>query len=302
MTAPLRIAGFLVALVVALAGGLGLGRLVGPLDTEPAAMPSTAGDGHSHSHGDEPGDGHSHTAAPRGGSSVAGLTVSEAGYTLVPEATTFPAGKTAPFRFRITDRAGRPVLRYAVSHERLMHLIVVRRDLTGYQHLHPSLDADGTWSAPLRLPAAGSWRAFADFTALDAKGATTPVTLGVDLSVAGEYLPAPLPAATAQDTVDGYEVTLSGAPAVRRQAPLQFTVRRDGKTVTDLEPYLGAYGHLGVLRDGDLGYVHAHADKQLADGAIRFWVTVPSPGWYRMFLDFQVGGEVRTAEFTVTAG
>ncbi len=298
MTAPLRIAAFLAALVAALVGGLGLGRLVGPLDTRPTST-HAAGDGHSHNHGAESGDGHSHDS-PSG--PVTGLTISESGYTLVPEATAFPADKTAPFRFRITDRDGKPVLRYAVGHERLMHLILVRRDLTGYQHLHPSLQADGTWSVPLRLPSAGSWRAYADFKAVDAKGTATPATLGVDLSVAGKYGPDELSEPRSQDTVDGYEVTLSGAPAVGRQTPLQFTVRRGGEPVTDLEPYLGAYGHLVVLREGDLGYLHAHADERLAGDAIRFWATAPSPGRYRMFLDFQVDGVVRTAEFTVAAG
>lgn len=296
MTAPLRIATFLAALVAALVGGLGLGRLVGPLDTTPTSTHAT-GDAHGHNHGAESGDGHEPPNRP-----VTGLTISESGYTLVPEATTFPADKTTPLRFRITDRDGKPVLRYAVGHERLMHLIVVRRDLTGYQHLHPSLGADGTWSVPLRLPSAGNWRAYADFKALDAKGVATSATLGVDLSVSGAYRPNALPEPSSKATVDGHEVTLSGAPAVGRQVPLLFTVRRDSEPVTDLEPYLGAYGHLVVLREGDLGYLHAHADEKLAGDAIRFWAAAPSPGRYRMFLDFQVDGVVRTAEFTVAAG
>ena len=44
-----------------------------------------------------------------------------------------------------------------------MHLIVVRRDLTGFQHLHPTTSDVGTCSVELRLASAGSYRVFADF-------------------------------------------------------------------------------------------------------------------------------------------
>jgi hypothetical protein len=34
-------------------------------------------------------------------------------------------------------------------HERDLHLIVVNRELTTFRHVHPTLDADGTWSVDL---------------------------------------------------------------------------------------------------------------------------------------------------------
>ena len=67
-----------------------------------------------------------------------------------------------------------------------------------------------------------------------------------------------------------------------------------------LEPYLGAYGHLVMVRQGDLGYVHIHPEAQLVEGKVKFWLTAPSPGAYRMFFDFQVAGRVHTAAWTVT--
>jgi hypothetical protein len=69
--------------------------------------------------------------------------------------------------------------------------------------------------------------------------------------------------------------------------------------VTDLQRYLGTYGHLVVLREGDLGYVHVHPEERLLGGAVKFWLTAASPGRYRMFFDFQVGGRVHSAEFTL---
>ena len=38
--------------------------------------------------------------------------------------------------------------------------------------------------------------------------------------------------------------------------------------MTDLQPYLGAYGHLVALRDGDLAYLHVHPGEH-GDGRAR---------------------------------
>jgi hypothetical protein len=85
-------------------------------------------------------------------------------------------------------------------------------------------------------------------------------------------------------------------------------VSKDGQPVTDLQPYLAAYGHLVALREGDLAYLHVHPDGAPGDGVtpagpqIEFVAEVPSAGGYRLFLDFQHDGVVRTAEFTVPTG
>jgi hypothetical protein len=84
-------------------------------------------------------------------------------------------------------------------------------------------------------------------------------------------------------------------------------VTRDGRPVTDLEPYLGAYGHLVVLRAGDLAYLHVHPEGSPGDGKtnpgpdIVFYSHVPSAGRYHLYLDFKDQGVVRTAAFTMTA-
>nr|BFE76758.1 hypothetical protein GCM10020092_100590 [Actinoplanes digitatis] len=77
-----------------------------------------------------------------------------------------------------------------------------------------------------------------------------------------------------------------------------MTVTGPGGGAAALEPYLGAFGHLVVFREGDVGYVHVHPEPRLVDGAVRFWLTAPGPGRYRMFFDFQVAGRVHTAAFT----
>jgi hypothetical protein len=146
---------------------------------------------------------------------------------------------------------------------------------------------------------------FADF---QPAGRDEPLTLGVDVPVAGVYQARPLPAPARVADVDGYRVELAGDLVPGASSRLTLRVSRDGRPVTDLQPYLGAYGHLVALRDGDLGYLHVHPDGTPGDGRtpagpeVTFHAEVPSAGAYRLFLDFQHDGVVRTAEFTAVAG
>ncbi|WP_213453078.1 hypothetical protein [Rhizomonospora bruguierae] len=293
---PVRLVAFASGLVLALLAGLGIGRLAGPAPAPPKTTDMGAvpiDESQPHSHG---GDA---TGQQNAGEQVAGLAVSSGGYTLVPERAEYPAATPPTFRFRVDGPDRRPVTTFAVKHEKLMHLIVARRDLSGYQHVHPTLAPDGTWSVDLAGLAPGLWRAFADFAALDAAGTEHPLTLGVDLTVPGTYAPKALPGPERTARVGGFDATYEGTPQVGSTQPLLFRVFRDGSPVTALERYLGAYGHLVVLREGDLGYVHVHPEERLVDGAVKFWLAAPSPGRYRMYLDFQVAGQVHTAEYTL---
>ncbi|MGH3734130.1 MAG: hypothetical protein ACRDT6_00635 [Micromonosporaceae bacterium] len=288
---------FTVALVVLFGVMYGAGRAVGPIAAEPAANdhnPAPAAGGHAN-------HGGSGSAAPAGGDEhpPGGLQVSERGYTMQP--VTAAHGQ---FAFRITGPDGKPVTRYDVAHDKRMHLIVVRRDLSGFRHVHPELGKDGTWRVASPLGAAGSYRAYADFK----PAGSDALTLGVDVDVAGAFAPKPLPAPARTATVDGFTVTIEGELQPGRTSKLTLRVTRDGKPVTDLQPYLGAYGHLVALRKGDLAYLHVHPDGEPGDGKTRpgpeitFYAEVPSAGSYRLYLDFRHGDTVRTAEFTVDAG
>jgi hypothetical protein len=171
-----------------------------------------------------------------------------------------------------------------------MHLILARRDLTGFQHLHPTQDAEGAWSARVRLDEAGSYRLFADFSHDE-----TARTLAADLRVDGaadlRALPAPRPTAVSDG---GYDVRLdAGTARPGREADLRFTVTRGGEPVKT-EPYLGAGGHLVALREGDMAFLHVHP----ADDGVRFAATFATAGRYRLFLQFQHEGRVQTVAFT----
>ncbi|MEU8018788.1 copper resistance protein CopC [Micromonospora parva] len=298
------------ALVLALLGGFGLARISGnegpaantarqPAGGPPASGPEvSATDGHQHPAGTGP---HTHRGDSGTGETLAtGTTVSAAGYTLQPLERTQPAGVRADYRFRIVGTDRQPATRFAVVHDKPLHLIVVGRDLSGYQHLHPTMAPDGTWSVPLTLARPGGYRVYADFSVSGANGTPLPLVLGVDHTVPGAHTPAVLPPAQAQATAGPYAVSMTGTPTVGVTAPIHFQINSaDTAAPAQLERYLGAYGHLVVVREGDLGYVHVHPEQELVDGTVKFWLTTPSSGRYRAFFDFQVDGKVHTAEYTI---
>jgi hypothetical protein len=294
MNTPTRLTAFALVLGLALGGGALVGNATGPISASDDEM-----DEH------EP-DTSASDAAPaqitEADDMPAGVLIAQDGYTLDADTTALDPATPGPFRFRILGPDGTPIEDFEVSHDKELHLIVVGTDLATYAHLHPTLGDDGRWSAELAALAPGVYRAYADFAVADGP----ELTLGVDLTVAGEARFAPLPEPVATAEVDGYEVTLTGTPVAGASSDLTLTVRRDGEPVTDVEPYLGAFGHFVAIRGGDLAYLHVHphgdevTDPDSRGGPdVSFAVEVPSPGSYRLFFDFQHDGKVRTAAFTV---
>ena len=311
MTTATRLGGFLAVLAAVFALALGVGNAVGPVRSgtdehrSDHAAPAPGGGGSHGAGGHEhatPGDG-GQTGGPPADDLPGGLVVSQQGYTLDLDEADLRSGQDVPVTFHVRDADGRPVLDYEETHDEELHFIAVRRDLTGYQHVHPTLTGEGRWRTSLDLTP-GSWRLFADFRPA-AHGET--MTLGGDASVAGRFEPEPLPGPSRTAVVDDYTVTLDGDLVPGASSELVLSVSRDGRPVTDLQPYLAAYGHLVALRAGDLGYLHVHPDGAPGNGrtppgpGITFFAEVPSEGDYRLYLDFKHRGVVRTAEFTARA-
>jgi hypothetical protein len=266
-TVTARIGGFAALLGVVFAGAALAGDAIDP---EPERASASSG-GHE--------GGHAGESSP-----VRGLAVAGDGLRLVVADPELRRGRRETLRFTIVDASGAPVRDFDVAHERRMHLIVVRRDLTGFQHLHPTQAADGSWSTPIALPDAGSYRVLADFTR-DGEAQT----LASDLRVDGPADLAPLPPPATLAETDGYTVRLDA-----RGEHLGFAITRDGEPVRT-EPYLGAGGHLVALREGDLAFLHVHPEGD----EVAFETQFPTPGRYWLFLQFKHAGQVHTAAFTV---
>jgi hypothetical protein len=275
-----RLFGFAALLALVFGVATVAGGAVGPDRSDDAAAREDTPAGHggegapeSGGHGDDAAGGHTADA-------VRGLAVADDGLRLSLADTSLPRGRATTLRFTI-DGAG--VDDFQVEHEKRMHLIVVRRDGTGFQHLHPTMAPDGTWSTPITLPDAGAYRVFADFKTAENE------TLAADLTVDGDADYAPLPERADTDTTDGYDVRIDD-----HDGTLAFTITRDGKPV-ETEPYLGAGGHLVALREGDLAYLHVHP----VDGrGVVFETELDPDSRYRLYLQFKHEGTVHTAEFT----
>jgi hypothetical protein len=278
-----RLAAFAAALLVLFGGAALAGAAIGPdrqeddASTEPQEHPEMTSTTE-------------HAAEPR---PLRGLAIAEDGLRVVVEDPELRRGSEEPLRFRIVDERAETVRDFDVEHEKRMHLILARRDLTNFQHLHPEQAADGSWTVDVRLDDAGSYRLFADFSHED-----EAQTLAADLRVDGaaDLRPLPEPEATAVSD-GGYDVRLDADQArPGEEADLRFTITKGGIPV-ETEPYLGAGGHLVALRDGDLAFLHVHP----VDGSVRFAATFPTEGRYRLFLQFKTPdppARVQTVAFT----
>ena len=288
MNTAARLSAFAATLAVVLAAGYGVGTAAGPVGADTSDQPEAADRSvaQDEAHADSTASGNDQE-----GDVMGGLTATDDGYTLATGSATLPAG-LGTFIFEVLRPDGQALTDYEVEHEKELHLIAVRTDGAGFQHVHPVRDDDGQWSVDLDLRLPGAWRVFADFVPA---GAEQGLTLGLTVHVAGDpYEPLPVAEPLPAVEVGGLRVELTGAPVAGRASSVEFAVSRDGQRVTP-NPYLGARGHLVALRDGDLAYLHVHPDED----ELSFMATFPTPGRYLLYLDFSVDGTVRTAPFTV---
>jgi len=289
----MKVALFLLALAALFGVAVAAGGAIGP---EPSEQRPATHAGATQQHDEDASSGAAEHGGGHDAPPVRGLASAEGGLRVVVETPELALRRTQTLRFRVLDAHDEPLRSFGLTHERRMHAIVVRRDLTGFQHLHPRMAADGTWSVPLRIGTPGSYRLYADFSH-DGEART----LASDLRVDGEADLRPLPAPTTHAVSDGGDVVRldAGRPHAGEETTLRFAVAREDRPVA-LAPYLGAGGHLVALREGDLAFLHVHpVSGTLAGGRVTFAATFPDAGRHRLFLQYRVGAQVRTAAFTV---
>ncbi len=238
-----------------------------------------------------------------------GLSDAAGGYRMTAATADVMPGMAMPYRFTITGPDGRPVTDFAVEQTKRLHFYAIRSDLTGFQHLHPTMAADGTWTAGLPVLAPGAWRLFATFTPSAGK---QDLVLSRTLTVPGTVRATPLPEPAASAGVDGYTVSVRAELTAGKAGPLTVAVARGGVPVTDLEPYLGTYAHLTAFHAGDQALAHLHPETAAAaEGGtggtegkgggpeLAFHAELPEPGDWRLFLQFRAGGTLHTAALTL---
>ena len=198
----------------------------------------------------------------------------------------------------------REVLDFDVQHEKLMHLFVVRSDRTQFAHEHPELAAPGVFRLRYRFPAPGEYRLFADVAPRDA-GAQV---LLAKVTIAGSGVAAAPSGGEAAKDETRVALTLpeGGIPVGRTVTVTAQLTDRKGRPVRDLQPWLGAMGHLLLLHEDATTFAHAHPDDREPhvgkDGRIPFLVRLPRPGRYKGWLQFQREGRVETLEVELATG
>lgn len=230
----------------------------------------------------------------------------------------FAAGVPASLELRIKNPTGMLLKNFETVHEKVLHLLVVSKDLSWFRHEHPAMQQDGTFTLALTFPAGGAYNVYYDFTPSPAPGVAAgpgQQVVRVPVEVSGD-VPAPValaPDASTPKTIDGYTVTLDGADAVKAggSATLTFTIVKDGTPVTTLAPYLGAMGHLVVLSENGEEFVHSHPvggheGHAMTSGgpSVAFEAHFKVPGTYKAWGQFNVGSkekeQIMTAPFTLT--
>lgn len=214
-----------------------------------AALAPAMADGHDHAHGAEAAAvTHTVTVAADGGKAI-------------------EAGKAAPMVFTLKDAKGAPVKDLNTVHEKVLHLLVVSKDLSWFAHEHPTRRADGAFTMPMTFPAGGAYTLYFDFTPKGSPQQVVPAK--VDASGTPKAAVPLTVDADKPKTIDGFTVALDteGAIKVGGKAHMSFNITKDGKPVTTLRPYLGAMGHLVIISEDGSQFVHAHPHEGGEHGA-----------------------------------
>ena len=187
----------------------------------------------------------------------------------------------------------------AVVHEKKIHLIIVRKDLSTFYHEHPEYTAEGNYRAPFTFAKGGDYVLFQDYTP-DGTGHQ----LGRQaVAVQGpKYAPVTYGPDQMQWSQDGYQATLSFDKALKvgQLLAMNITLAKGGQPVTDLDNYLGALGHVVVISEDTERYLHVHPNDQADRGPrIGFNTSFEAPGRYRVFLQFNHAGQIHTGNFTI---
>lgn len=204
------------------------------------------------------------------------------------------AGAATKLVLQIHDN-GTPIKRFDLLHEKLVHLIVVRDGLDEFAHLHPDVDASGMITTEFTFPKAGKYTLFADH---QPQGQSPGLAVG-EMSVAGDFSDAePLAPNLPGEVAVGDVIAKVTLKTGGEETTVRFVfVNAEGQPITDLQPYLGAMGHLVVIGADGRDYVHAHplSESQSApDGKVEFAAHFPKPGVYKAWGQFQRGGKVFT--------
>jgi len=188
-----------------------------------------------------------------------------------------------------------------LAHEKLMHVMLVRNDMQFYEHLHPEF-IEGKWTITTQIPQQGNYEMYVDIEPKEEK----PAVLRLPLSIGGSTEEKIFPKVSENLTTvtDGISASLDKAELSKTGADikLNFTLTKNSQIIGEIGNYLGAFGHVVVLKHGEPDhFVHAHPLDQTApkNGIVGFESEFVSNGMYTVFAQFNVQGGVKTFPITM---
>ncbi|MFC5451330.1 hypothetical protein [Paenibacillus aestuarii] len=211
------------------------------------------------------------------------------------------AKQDTQLNIQINGKDGKPIDQFDLNHEKKMHLIAVSKDLSYFRHLHPEYKGNGQFTITTQFPAGGEYRLFADYMPSGKAQTVKSYTLKVQGDVPQAAVLQPETAWT--KTVGGSVVTLSFdhlMAGMDVNLNYMFKDAQTGSPIKDLQPYLGAVGHVVILDEAAEQYLHVHPTDEKSTGPEAvFKTTFPKSGKYKIWGEFQRGGKVITVPFVV---
>lgn len=204
----------------------------------------------------------------------------------------------------IQDATGKPINKFDIFQEKIMHLIVVRDDLQFFDHIHPEYKENGRFEVTANFPESGNYTLFSDYKPAGNKENVSLMNITIPGTVP---LPKNLEKFTKTKTISDTKVNLNISEKnikVGQAVTLNFDLKdQKNQPIKDLQPYLGEKGHLVIVKSSSpltaSDYIHAHAMKDATDGKVEFHTQFPKPGTYKMWMQFNRNGQIKTADFWV---
>ncbi|MFM7365047.1 MAG: hypothetical protein ACKO11_11260 [Cuspidothrix sp.] len=204
----------------------------------------------------------------------------------------------------IQDSTGKPVTKFDIFQEKIMHLIVVSDDLRNFDHIHPEYKNNGRFQISVTFPEPGNYIMFSDYKPAGQKEVISLTNISIPGAVT---LPKNLEKFTKTKNLSDTKVNLNifqKTIQAGKDITLTFNIQNNkNQPVTDLQPYLGEKGHLVIIKSsspltvGD--YIHAHAIKNTANDKVEFHTNLPKSGTYKMWMQFNRNGKIKTADFWI---
>lgn len=182
----------------------------------------------------------------------------------------YVASREALLRFTLTED-GKPFTEATLSHDRLLHAIIISQDFRTFSHVHAedgagdilSMRRSGVFEIPYTFRTSGP-----HLLALDLRARTTAITQFFKISVDGSPAQSTIDRDFARTkTVEGYTVTFGAPEKIRKgdYVTFSYTVMKDGLPVLDLEPYLSAPMHLAIVSETFDSFMHTHGELPHGD-------------------------------------